>query len=337
MGRAADTYPDVVTARPYPSPYPTQAREPVEGAVPAVTDLDEAATALARALAPGGVVVLSGAGISTESGIPDYRGPTGVARGATPMTYQEFAGSAQAQQRYWARSFAGWPLMRGARPNPAHVAVAHLQARGLVEAVITQNVDGLHHAAGSRSIVELHGSLARVVCLSCRALHDRDDVQHRLGVANPGFDAGVLPGAHGDAADVRPDGDVVLQEDAVAAFRTVPCPSCGDGPLKPDVVFFGESVPAERVEVCYHALDAARALLVLGSSLTVMSGYRFVRHAVRTGKDVVVVNQGPTRGDGEAVLRVDAPLGRLLPGVVDVLSGARSRTPGAGTPATAPG
>lgn len=319
MGAIPAPYPDEVSAPPFPSPYPSQAREPVAGAVPALTDPGEAAAALADALTPGGVVVLSGAGISTESGIPDYRGPTGVARGATPMTYQEFVGSVQAQRRYWARSFAGWPLMRGARPNSAHVAVAHLQARGLVDAVITQNVDGLHHAAGSRSIVELHGSLARVVCLSCGRLHDRLDVQHLLSVANPDVDAAVLKGAHGDAADVRPDGDVALQEALVDGFRTVGCPACGDGPLKPDVVFFGESVPKDRVELCYHAVDAARTLLVLGSSLTVMSGYRFVRHADRSGKDVVIVNQGPTRGDGEASLRVDAPLGRLLPEVVDAL------------------
>lgn len=276
------------------------------------------AAVLADLLADGDVVALTGAGMSTEppSSIPDYRGPTGVARGATPMTYQELLGSPQAQRRYWARSFAGWPVIRQARPNAGHAAVARLQGLSAVGAVVTQNVDRLHQAAGADPVIDLHGSLDRVVCLVCRDVSDREQLQQRLADANPGFDAGVFAGGDGDTAHVRPDGDVELVEAMVEAFRTVPCLVCGEGPLKPDVVFFGESVPKDRVARCYDLVDAARVLLVLGSSLTVMSGYRFVRHAHKLGREVAIVNQGPTRGDGEATLRVDAPLGTTLTEVV---------------------
>lgn len=276
--------------------------------------------AVAGALSGGQVVVLSGAGISTESGIPDYRGPTGVARAASPMTYQEFVGSPEAQRRYWARSFAGWPVMRQAQPNAGHAAVARLQRLGIVDAVITQNVDRLHHAAGTRSVVELHGALERVVCLDCRAVSDRGDLQQRLADANPDFDPGVFINTDGDTAAIRPDGDIALVEAMVQAFRTVGCLRCGWGRLKPDVVFFGENVPKDRVTYCYGLVDAARTLLVLGSSLTVMSGYRFVRHAAKRRTPVVIVNSGPTRGDGEATVRVDAPLGAVLPAVAAALT-----------------
>jgi NAD-dependent SIR2 family protein deacetylase len=276
---------------------------------------------LADVVRGGGVVVLSGAGLSTESGIPDYRGPSGIARNARPMTYQEFVGSAEAQQRYWARSFAGWPVMRRARPNAGHHAVARLQHLGLVDAVITQNVDRLHHAAGSDGVVELHGALDRVVCLACRAPGDRSELQERLADANPGFDPSLFTDTDGDTASVRPDGDVALAAGMVARFRPVACRECGGGPLKPDVVFFGESVPKERVAHCFELVDDADTLLVLGSSLTVMSGYRFVRHAARHGIRVVIVNQGTTRGDGEAALRIDAPLGPVLTATVEALGG----------------
>jgi NAD-dependent SIR2 family protein deacetylase len=281
--------------------------------------LRAAIEALAEVVAHGDVVVLSGAGISTESGIPDYRGPTGVARAASPMTYQEFVGSPWAQRRYWARSFAGWPVMRRARPNSGHAAVARLETLGLVDAVITQNVDRLHHAAGSRRVVELHGALERVVCLSCHAVSDRGELQARLAAANPTFDVSMFTDTDGDTAAVRPDGDVALVEEMVQAFRAVGCTTCGEGPLKPDVVFFGESVPKDRVARCYDLVNAARTLLVVGSSLTVMSGYRFVRHADKHGIGVAVVNSGPTRGDGEACLRIDAPLGTVLPAIVAAL------------------
>jgi len=228
------------------------------------------------------------------------------------MTYQEFVGSAEAQQRYWARSCAGWPLMRRTRPNTGHHAIAELERLGLVDAVITQNVDGLHHAAGSHPVVELHGALRHVVCLACRATSDRDQVQDRLARANPGFDATLFTDTDGDTAAVHPDGDVALAAEMVARFRPVDCPACGGGPLKPDVVFFGENVPKDRVARCFDLVDAARTLLVLGSSLTVMSGYRFVRHATRRHIPVAIVNQGPTRGDDHATLRIDAPLGATL-------------------------
>lgn len=273
---------------------------------------------VADVVARGAVVVLTGAGISTDSGIPDYRGPSGLARRATPMTFQELVGSEAAQRRYWARSFAGWPLIDRALPNAAHHVVARLQRDGLVDAVITQNVDRLHGRAGSDPVVELHGSLDRVVCLACRDLSDRRVLQHRLAQANPGFDTASVD-IGDDAGRVRPDGDLELLQGAVERFVTVPCLACGAGPLKPDVVLFGESVPRDRVARCYELVDAARTLMVLGSSLSVMSGYRFVRHASMRSLDVVIVNQGPTRGDEEATLHLDAPLGPLLTALASTL------------------
>ena len=262
-------------------------------------------------VARGGVLVLSGAGLSTESGIPDYRGPTGAARPATPMTYQVFTGSAQARQRYWARSHLGWRVIARAQPNTGHLAIADLQRAGLLRGVVTQNVDGLHTAAGAREVVELHGALDKVVCLSCGDRSTRDDLDVRLTVANPGWrDHDVVS---------RPDGDVDLDE--VSGFDVVDCVLCG-GVLKPDVVFFGETVPRDRVDHCFALLDSASALLVLGSSLTVMSGYRFVLKASKAGVPVALVNQGPTRGDAQATVRVDAPLGEVLTGLRNRLLGA---------------
>ncbi|XTZ17374.1 NAD-dependent protein deacetylase [Micromonospora echinospora] len=268
--------------------------------------------AVAELVAAGGVVVLSGAGLSTESGIPDYRGPSGVARRHTPMTYQTFTGDAAARRRYWARSHLGWRLIARAAPNDGHRAVARLQHAGLVDAVITQNVDGLHTAAGSARVVELHGRLDEVVCLDCGNLTSREELDRRLREANPGFDVTVTA--------VNPDGDVDLPDAAVAAFRVVDCAFCRTGMLKPDVVFFGETVPASRVARCFDLVERARLLLVLGSSLTVMSGRRFVLRAAKRGVPVVIVNQGPTRGDGYAALTVDAPLGRFLPALTDRLA-----------------
>ncbi|GAA1984872.1 NAD-dependent protein deacetylase [Catenulispora subtropica] len=256
-------------------------------------------------VADGGVVVLSGAGISTESGIPDYRGASGALRKHTPMTYDDFAGSAEARQRYWARSHLGWRTMSDAHPNDGHRAVAALRASGHVAGVITQNVDGLHQRAGTApEVVDLHGSLDRVICLTCGDLSARTELERRLTEANPSFTA---------VADrVNPDGDVDLADSAVRAFQPVACTACGTGVLKPDVVFFGENVPKPRVERCRALVDEARALLVLGSSLTVMSGLRFVRRAAEAGKPVVIVNQGPTRGDRYAAARIEAPLGVAL-------------------------
>ncbi|MFB7909487.1 MULTISPECIES: NAD-dependent protein deacetylase [unclassified Kitasatospora] len=273
-------------------------------ATPGGTAADAAGlAALVRLLAGRGAVVLSGAGLSTESGIPDYRGETGSRRRAAPMTFQEFTGSAAARQRYWARSHVGWRAIAAAEPNAGHRAVERLRRSGHVSAVITQNVDGLHRAAGTRTAVELHGGLHRVVCLDCRRTSPRTELDRRLEELNGGFRDGP--------ARVNPDGDAELAPESVAAFRVAPCAVCG-GVLKPDVVFFGESVPRPRVERCFELVDAAQGLLVLGSSLTVMSGLRFVRRAARAGTPVVIVNQGATRGDELAAARVGLPLGAVL-------------------------
>jgi NAD-dependent SIR2 family protein deacetylase len=264
-------------------------------------------------LRAGDVVLLSGAGISTESGIPDYRGPSGQARRAgQPMTYQAFTGSAAARQRYWARSHLGWRHVTGAAPNDGHRAVAALERAGLVSGVITQNVDGLHQAAGATAVTELHGSLHRVVCLSCWARSSRAELDARLRAANPSWTAGLA----GAEPAVHPDGDVALED--TAGFVVADCRSCG-GVLKPDVVFFGENVPRPRVDACYALVAAASGLVVLGSSLTVMSGFRYVKHAASLGIPVVIVNQGATRGDVLAAAVLDAPLGPVLTSAVGEL------------------
>jgi NAD-dependent SIR2 family protein deacetylase len=261
-------------------------------------------------LRDGGVVVLSGAGLSTESGIPDYRGPSGQQRRGQPMTYQTFTGSEEARQRYWARSHLGWRNITDAAPNSGHFAVAELHRRGNVTGIITQNVDGLHQAAGAGNVTELHGSLHRVTCLSCWRRTSRTALHERLTAANPGW---------GERADLvaNPDGDVALEE--TGGFAVVDCEACG-GVLKPDVVFFGENVPKQRVEACYSLVGSARSLVVLGSSLTVMSGLRYVRHAAKVGIPVVIVNQGVTRGDEFATVTLDAPLGVTLTSAVDSLA-----------------
>jgi NAD-dependent SIR2 family protein deacetylase len=262
-------------------------------------------------VAPGGALILSGAGLSTESGIPDYRGPTGLARRATPMTYQAFTGSAAARRRYWARSHLGWRHIARAVPNDGHRAVAELGRRGLLTGIITQNVDGLHQAAGAAAVTELHGSLHRVICLSCGQRTARTELDWRLTAANPGWDARL-------ATAVNPDGDVVLDDEAAASFRVVDCSAC-HGVLKPDVVFFGENVPRPRAEACYALVERSSALVVLGSSLTVMSGFRYVRHAARLRRPIVIVNQGATRGDAYATATLDAPLGQALTALVATL------------------
>ncbi len=266
--------------------------------------------ALADLVHDGGVAVLSGAGISTESGIPDYRGPTGAARPSSPMTYQVFTGDPAARRRYWARSHLGWGLIAHARPNAGHRAVAALQAAGVVDGVVTQNVDGLHRAAGSADVVELHGNLDRVVCLSCGDLSARALLAERLREANPDWSA--------EATGVNPDGDVSLPDEALDGFRVVPCVVCG-GVLKPDVVFFGETVPPARVATSFALVERSRVLLVLGSSLKVMSGHRFVLRAAKLGIPVAIVNQGDTRGDPHAGLKVDLPLGAALTALVEAV------------------
>lgn len=261
---------------------------------------------LAELVASGGVVVLSGAGLSTESGIPDYRGPETARRARQPMRFADFVRSPEGRARYWARSYVGWPRIAAAQPNVGHRAVAALEAAGLVTATLTQNVDRLHQRAGSRAVVELHGALAEVVCLGCEERSPRAALQDRLAACNPDFAERVAAGGI-DAAQ-RPDGDAELDVDA---FVVPACLRCG-GELKPDVVFFGESVPTARVEAGTAAVAAAGLLLVLGSSLTVWSGYRFVRAAAAAGVPVAIVNLGPTRGDGHARWRLDAPTGAVL-------------------------
>ncbi|MBM2621561.1 NAD-dependent protein deacetylase [Actinoplanes sp. LDG1-06] len=262
-------------------------------------------------VADGGVVILSGAGLSTDSGIPDYRGPSGSARRSTPMTYQTFTRDPIARRRYWARSHLGWRTIGEARPNDGHRAVAELQRRGLVGGIITQNVDGLHQAAGAGDVVELHGNLARITCLDCGDLTPREHLAARLDAANPAFDAAAIA--------INADGDAELDDTDLDGFLVVDCDSCG-GMLKPDVVYFGETVPPQRVERSFALVEDARTLLVLGSSLTVMSGRRFVLRAVKEGIRVAIVNRGVTRGEPYAGLHVDAPLGIVLPNIVDALS-----------------
>ncbi|HET9124899.1 MAG TPA: NAD-dependent protein deacetylase [Solirubrobacteraceae bacterium] len=269
---------------------------------------------LADLVGRGDAVVLSGAGISTESGIPDYRGPSGQLRARLPMTIREFTGSAQARRRYWARSQIGWRRMASALPNAGHHATAALQRSGTLAAIITQNVDGLHQAAGARAVIELHGSLAWVICLECGSRTTRATLDERLREANPDWEE-----FEAEAAASNPDGDVELEDGHVARFRLVGCECCGSDMLKPDVVFFGENVPRPRVERCYALVETASLLLVLGSSLTVMSGLRFVHRARREGIPVAIVNEGATRGDPLADLKLDAPLGTALPGLLAAL------------------
>jgi NAD-dependent SIR2 family protein deacetylase len=261
-------------------------------------------------------VALTGAGLSTDSGIPDYRGPTAVPR--QPMTFQEFVSGPAAQQRYWARSHVGWGRMRRAVPNDGHRALARLEREGSLSALITQNVDGLHTAAGSGDVVDLHGRIDEVICLRCDEITSRAALHERLSELNPGY---------GEGADVStaPDGDAEVRD--VEGFRLAPCLVCR-GALKPHVVFFGENVPRQRVERCYELVESADVLLVAGTSLTVQSGLRFVRRAARESIPVVLVNRGPTRGDELVSVKVDSGCSQVLSRLSDVLCGpAGSRSP----------
>ena len=263
------------------------------------------------------VVALVGAGCSTESGIPDYRGPQSPMRDRKPMQYREFVGSAAGRARYWARSAIGWQRVAAARPNAAHEALARLEAGGVVRGVITQNVDGLHHAAGSRHVVELHGSLASVRCLSCDGAVARAEFQQRLMALNRAWSDETAGFSARDAASA-PDGDAELLAAAYARFQVPPCDACG-GVLKPDVVFFGENVPKARVDAAWALFAAADVLLVVGSSLTVFSGRRFVYGAQKAGVPIAIVNLGPTRADECAALKVEAPVGTALPRLAEAL------------------
>jgi NAD-dependent SIR2 family protein deacetylase len=277
---------------------------------------------MAEVLADRRWLVLTGAGVSTDSGIPDYRGDGAPVR--TPMTISQFRSGHAAQQRYWARSFLGWSAMGTAEPNPTHRILARLESEGRVSGLITQNVDGLHGAAGHRDLVELHGRIDQVVCLDCDARSSRAALQERLVALNRGFAASGLR--------ILPDGDVDL--DSTAGFVVAGCQSCG-GVLKPDVVFFGESVPPARVGDCTRRVDEAEALVVLGSSLHVFSGRRFVKQAHARGIPVVIVNRGQTRGDALATLKVDAGCAETLAALVEQGGGSGSRPAVTGSPAHA--
>ncbi len=274
-------------------------------------ELDAAVAALAGRR----VVALTGAGFSTDSGLPDYRGPD--ARQRHPMTYDQFVGSADYRRHYWARNHLGWHHMRRSEPNDGHYALARLEAAGRVSGVITQNVDRLHQRAGSRRVVDLHGHYDLIRCLACGWTCTRAELDARLSALNPGFLEQVRE--LGDV-EVAPDADVVLAE--TEGFVVADCPACG-GILKPDIVFFGESVPVDRVRAAYDLVDAAGALLVAGTSLAVMSGLRFVRHASGLGLPIVLVNRGLTRGDDLASVRLNA-------GTSETLTYLERRLPSAG-------
>ena len=247
------------------------------------------------------LAVLTGAGVSTDSGIPDYRGPDSPPR--TPMTYQQFTGDEGFRRHYWARNHVGWRRVHRTLPNAGHRALAAMEQRGVVGGLITQNVDLLHEAAGSRNVIDLHGRYDRVRCLSCGTVISRSELAERLDLLNPGF---VDPVAD---IEIAPDADAVIEQ--TSHFVVADCSVCG-GMLKPDIVYFGETVPRERVDRAYAMVDAADALLVAGSSLTVQSGLRFVRHAAATGKPIVVVNRGATRGDKYAAVTLAAGTSETL-------------------------
>jgi NAD-dependent SIR2 family protein deacetylase len=256
------------------------------------------------------VLVLSGAGCSTESGIPDYRSPGGLWTNHKPVYYADFVRSPAQRQRYWARSLTGWRSFARATPNPAHYALAALETAGHVHYLITQNVDRLHLAAGSQRVLELHGHNEAVVCLGCRRHISRLAMQERLQALNPTWTAA--------ATAVAPDGDAELTTTLFTGFRVPACEAC-HGILKPAVVFFGESVPAEIVTFAMDRVAEADGLLVVGSSLTVWSGYRFVRAAAQQAKPIAILNIGPTRADDLAGLKVEARVGEALPRLLPLL------------------
>lgn len=270
-------------------------------------------------------LVLTGAGCSTESGIPDYRGPDGSWRHARPMSFREFTSEAGARRRYWARSAVGWRRIATAEPNPGHRALARLERAGRIAGVVTQNVDGLHRRGGSERVIDLHGRLDRVECLGCRTRYRRDRFQLELERLNPEWLAAA--GASAKAARAieaaRPDGDADLAGADYDGFRVPPCPRC-DGDLKPGVVYFGEAVPPRRVAASMAALAAADGLLVAGSSLAVWSGYRFARAASAAGQPVAIVNLGATRADELAAVKIEARCGEALPALAERLGARRA-------------
>ncbi len=259
------------------------------------------------------VAVLTGAGMSTDSGIPDYRGPDSPP--SNPMTIRQFTSDRAFRQRYWARNHLGWRHMDQTRPNAGHRALARLQDAGVVLGVITQNVDLLHTKAGSAGVINLHGTYAQVICLDCGHTMSRAALAELLDAANPGF---VERAAALGGIAVAPDADAVIAD--TAEFEIIDCPGCG-GMLKPDIVYFGESVPKDLVDEAYSLVDRADALLVAGSSLTVFSGFRFVRRAAALGIPVAIINRGPTRGDALAAVKIDNGCSPMLVLLAEELDG----------------
>ena len=272
---------------------------------------DDHLDTLHRAMAERRFLVLSGAGISTSSGIPDYRDSEGVRRGKAPMMYQEFLATPQARRRYWARAMLGWPRVRIAQPNPAHLALATLQQRQRISGLITQNVDTLHDQAGSHDVIELHGSLHRVLCLDCQQRSERDAIQRLMETQNP-YLAGV------DAVQA-PDGDTLLDPAFEARFQVPHCPHCNGERLKPDVVFFGENVAQDTAAKAMAAVEQAEGLLVVGSSLMAYSAFRLCKAMVEQGKPVIAINLGKTRGDELLRVKIEASCECLLPLLVERL------------------
>lgn len=271
---------------------------------PAATERD--ADALAALMRGRRVVVLTGAGLSTRSGIPDYRGPETRRRARQPVRFAEYLASDAKRARYWARSAVGWARFSAARPNEAHRALAALEERGAIVGLLTQNVDRLHTRAGSRRVIELHGALEETRCLGCERIESRHAVQERILRENPGFDLADIA--------LAPDGDADLDDARLASFRAPVCTVCG-GALKPHVVFFGESVPKPRLEAALAMFDEAEVLVVVGSSLAVFSGHRFARRAQDRGMPIAIVNLGESRADGMAALRIEADCVDVLPAV----------------------
>ncbi len=285
---------------------------PSAGLTPADSAVLETVADILRGLP---VALLTGAGLSTDSGIPDYRGPNAAPR--QPLTYQEFMGDPELRRRYWARNHIGWAHMKRAEPNAGHRAAAALEKAGVLTGIITQNVDRLHEAAGAGTVVDLHGRFDRIVCTDCGNSYSRDFLAVVLAELNPGFLSAVEEA--GGAASA-PDADAELESELlIASFNVARCPLCG-GLLKPDFVFFGENVPRDRVERSYQMLDSAGALVVAGSSLTVMSGLRFVKKAAKDGKPVIIINRGATRGDPLAAVKLEAGVGESLGRLVELLA-----------------
>lgn len=256
------------------------------------------------------VLVLTGAGLSTASGIPDYRDKDGVRRGRNPIQGPDFRKSEAVRRRYWARSMAGYPTLAGAAPNAAHYALAELEAADRLYGIITQNVDGLHHQAGSRKVIELHGNIHGVLCLDCRAVHPRAQIQDWLVQANPSL---VPTGPAGEVVpEARPDGDAELERDEFHDFQLPVCPACG-GTLQPDVIFFGDNIPPARTAQALQWAEDSDAVLVVGSSLMVFSGFRFAKLAAQANKPIAAINLGKTRADDLIGLKIEAAATDVLP------------------------